>query len=301
MMLLMNLGSLKKLIFCHTEMCEETFGQFICGCPSLQELHIVEPCFYPNNMCFSAPNILKLSLVLVVEDSSYDPWLLDFPNLKTLDLEIDQIPDVIDVSSVQDVYLKNLFIMDNENELRRFNIFLEKFSRSEVFELSCNASEPFLHSIDDSRLLQIRWKCVVLRLRIFCQSCLLGIYQLMRSSKHLEELTIYTTSELTYESVCNTPSLFSGRALKDTVDLPPVEISNPCVMPKLKTFTLHGYAKPWKHQLQLIEFFLKSATVLEKLVIVLNKRQSTAVEKLNFVMHVSTFQRSSPSARVFFL
>ncbi|XP_074307276.1 F-box/FBD/LRR-repeat protein At1g13570-like [Silene latifolia] len=299
-----NLGSLKKLILCHTDMSDGIFQDFICGSPSLQELRIVEPfcCKYES---ISAPNIRKLSLIIIEDDKDVDPWLLDFPKLKSLELGINRIPKVIDVSSVRDVYLKELcFDMDDENEFAGFNLFLEKFSCSDVFQLSCNASEPFLHSIDDSRLLQIRWKRVVLHLCIFCQSCLLGIYHLMRSSIHLEELIIYTDTSLTNESVCNTPSLFSGLDCKDSTDLPLVELSNPCVMPKLRTVTLHGYGKACKHQLQLVEFLLRSATVLEKLVIVPNKSQLTLMEKLvklDFVTHVSSFQRSSPSARVLFL
>ncbi|XP_074307257.1 uncharacterized protein LOC141642375 [Silene latifolia] len=296
------LGSLKKLILFHIEMSEEAFQQFICGCPSLQELHIEEPTI--KKLSFSAPNIRKLSLVVIRENRN---WSLDVPNLKSLDLKIDWIPDVIDVSSIQDVYLKSLYdFVDDEEELRMFNIFLEKFSPCEVFQLSLDASEPFLHSIDDLHLLQIRWKRLVLRLRIFCESCFLGVYQLMRSSKDLEELDIYTDTSLTYTSVCNTSvynthSLFSDQAFKASADLPTVELSHPCVMPKLKTVTLHGYTKPWKHQLELVEFLLKSASVLEKLVIVPNECGLSAVEKLDFVMHVSNFQRSSPNARVRFL
>ncbi|KAH9618053.1 hypothetical protein KSS87_013669 [Heliosperma pusillum] len=220
-----NLGSLKKLILRNTGMREEAFQQFICGCPSLQELRINEPTM--KNLKFSAPNIRKLSLVFMKEPFFYDPWSLDVPNLKSLDLETIWIPDVIDVSSIRDVYLKGLdFAVTDEDELKMFIVFLEKFSRSEVFQLSLDASEAF----------------------------------------------------------------------RASAKLPPVELFDPCVMPKLKIVTLHGYAKPWKHQLQLVEFLLKSATFLEKLVIVPNQRH-----KMNFVMRVSTFQRSSPSARVLFL
>ncbi|XP_074302825.1 F-box/FBD/LRR-repeat protein At5g56420-like [Silene latifolia] len=191
-----NLRSLKKLILFHTYMREEAFQQLICGCPSLQELHI-EQLPTTNKLRFTAPNIHKLSLVFMeVNDPDDLNWSLDVPNLKSLDLEIGYMPDVIAVSSIRDVYLKELDIYvgagdHDEKQHRRFNIFLEKFSRSEVFQLSLNASEPFFHSVDDLHLLQIRWKRVVLGLKILCQECLLGVYLLMRSSKFLEELDIY--------------------------------------------------------------------------------------------------------------
>ncbi|XP_074297833.1 FBD-associated F-box protein At2g26860-like [Silene latifolia] len=288
-----NLGSLKELTLDYVTMSEEEFQKFISGCPSLQVLHIDSPSDI-RNLSFSAPNIRKLFLRLEEEYSDdEEPWVLDFPNLKSLDLDLFYgIPDIIhmDVSCVRDVSVC-FSQMADENQRRKFKLFLNKFSQSEVLRLSDYASETFLHLLDDWHLLQIRWKRIVLELKILCQDCLLGVYQLMTSSKDdLEELVIYTDT-----------------SLRGIAKLPPVELSYPCVMPKLKTVTLHGYAKPWEHQLQLVEFLLKSGIVLEKLVIVPNKcrrpnkSQLTAEEKLDFVMHVSSFQRSSPSARVLFL
>ncbi|XP_074302818.1 F-box/FBD/LRR-repeat protein At3g26920-like [Silene latifolia] len=283
-----DLGSLKELTLNHVTMTEEGFQQFISGCPSLQVLHLYNP-YEIRTLSFSVPNIRKLFLCFEKDDPDTDPWVLDFPNLKSLDLCLYGIPNVyhINFSSVRYVKLEVFnFEVDDENKLRMFKLFLEKLSQSEVFRLSDHLSEIFLHLLEDLHLLQIRWKRVVLPLGIFCQSCLLGVYGLMRSSKDLEELDIYT----------NTTS-----ACRASVDLPPVELSNPCVMPKLKTVTLYGFEKPWKHQLQLVEFLLKSATALEKLVIVPNEGQFSITEKQDFVMHVSSFQRSSPSARVLFL
>ncbi|KAH9605177.1 hypothetical protein KSS87_008511 [Heliosperma pusillum] len=285
-----NLGSLKKLILCQTKMTEETFRQFICGCPSLQELRIEDP-YEIRNLSFSAPNILKLSLYLMDAEFDNDPWSFDFPNLKSLDLATNRIPNVIDVSSVRDFHLKDCSHHMDRDELRMFKIFLKKFRGTEVFQLSVVASEPFLHPVGHLHPLQIRWKRVVLGLRVFCQSCLLGFYKLMRSSKQLEELIIHTTTVLTLSS-----EIFCSQRF---------EASTGCVMPKLKTITLHGsYAKPCKYMLLVVEFLLKSATVLEKLVFVPNKRQLTTrekLEKLDFVMLVSSLQRSSPKARVLFL
>ncbi|XP_074302819.1 F-box/FBD/LRR-repeat protein At3g26920-like [Silene latifolia] len=292
-----DLGSLKELILDNVTMTEKEFQKFISGCPSLQVLHIDSPS-YIRNLSFSAPNIRKLFLRLEEEypdeEPDEEPWRLDFPNLKSLDLNLYGIPDIIhmEFSCVRDVCLSVSFrrLGDSEIELRRFKLFWEKLSQSEVFRLPLNLdSEHFLHLLNDLDLLQIRWKRVVLPLRIICQRCVLGVYQLIRSSKDLEELDVHTNTTLTSRSVCDTPNLFSG------------ELLYPCVMPKLKTVTLHGYAKPWEHQLQLVEFLLKSATVLEKLVIVPNKCRLTAEEKLDFVIHVSSFQRFSPSARVLFL
>ncbi|XP_074307258.1 F-box/FBD/LRR-repeat protein At4g26340-like [Silene latifolia] len=282
-----DLGSLKELILNVVDMSEVAFQQFIRGCPSLKVLHIYNPSGI-RNLSFSSPNICKLFLEFEQDEPDNDRWLLDFPNLRSLDLKLYRIPDVdhIDLSSVRHVNLRvSRFIMGDENKIRMFKLFLEKLSQSEVFRLSGYASETFLHLLEDLHLLQIRWKHVVLPLPIYCPSCLLGVSQLMRSSKDLKKLDIYTNTT---------------NACRVSVELAPVELSYPCEMPKLKTVTLHGYEKPWKHQLQLVEFLLKSATALEKLVIVPNEGQFSLTEKLEFVLHVSSFQRSSPSARVLF-
>ncbi|KAK9666452.1 hypothetical protein RND81_14G185700 [Saponaria officinalis] len=113
----------------------------------------------------------------------------------------------------------------------------------------------------------------------------LGIYQLMRSLEHLEELIIYSKYQ-------------NGGV--STV-LIPVELSSPCVMPKLKSVTLHVHSKPWDRWLQLVQFVLRSATCLEKLVIFSDKYyQLTTAEELEFVKLMSRFHRSSPNASVVF-
>ncbi|KAH9611624.1 hypothetical protein KSS87_001305 [Heliosperma pusillum] len=146
-----NLGSLKKLILCQTKMTEETFRQFICGCPSLQELRIEDP-YEIRNLSFSAPNILKLSLYLMDAEFDNDPWSFDFPNLKSLDLATNRIPNVIDVSSVRDFHLKDCSHHMDRDELRMFKIFLKKFRGTEVFRLSVVASEfgLFLYDVNVS-------------------------------------------------------------------------------------------------------------------------------------------------------
>ncbi|XP_074302820.1 F-box/LRR-repeat protein At3g59250-like [Silene latifolia] len=182
------------------------FQKFISGCPSLQVLHINSPSDI-RNLSFSAPNIRKLFLRFEEDYPDEEPLVLDFPNLKSLDLDLFYgIPDIIhmDVSCVRDVSVSFCQLGDSDNELRRFKLFWEKLSQSEVFRLQLNPdSEDFLHLLDDLHLLQIGWKHVVLSLRIICQRCVLGFYQLIRSSKDLEELDIYTNTTLTSSSVCD--------------------------------------------------------------------------------------------------
>ncbi|KAH9604725.1 hypothetical protein KSS87_013492 [Heliosperma pusillum] len=122
------------------------------------------------------PKFTSQSLVtLELYEEFDDPWLLDFPYLKCLDLKIDRIPDVINVSSVRDVYLKELFFhMDDENKLKILKYF---WRSSHVVKFS-------------------NYHVMLLRVSVWS--------------------TVF----------------------------PPVELSEPCEMFKLKTVTLHGYVKP---------------------------------------------------------
>ncbi|KAK9666459.1 hypothetical protein RND81_14G186400 [Saponaria officinalis] len=283
-----TLTSLKKLSLEFVSMCDEAFQQFISGCPSLQELLIVNP-YGIKKLSLSAPNIDKLSLFHDDECHGANLMLLDIPNLKSLDLNV--CPVIIDVSSVRDLHMEDFFgdryYFDKDDELNtKLKMFLGKCKDVEVFRLSRDASRQFLDAIQSLCLSQNRWKCVVLELGTFAENYLLGIYQLMSSLKHLEELIIY--SEYEYRGA-------------STV-LIPVELSSPCVMPKLRSVTLHVYSKPWDRWLQLVQFVLRSAACLEKLVIVPNNKyyQLTTAEELEFFKLVSSFHRSSPNASVLF-
>ncbi|XP_074270808.1 putative FBD-associated F-box protein At5g56560 [Silene latifolia] len=61
-----------------------------------------------------------------------------------------------------------------------------------------------------------------------------------------------------------------------------------------------GYWKSWTSQLQLIEFLLKSAANLDKLIIIPSMKPLKEAEELEFVNHISSFERSSPTVRVIF-
>ncbi|XP_074270807.1 F-box/FBD/LRR-repeat protein At5g56420-like [Silene latifolia] len=281
-----NLGSLKKLSLYLVYMSDEIFERFISGCPSLQELVIENP-YWTNDLSFSAPNIAKLSLFLTCDIQLHDPFSLHFPNLKSLYLEIDFWGlNIIDVSSVRDIYVKYFKIPVNLNDDQSFTTkkMFGKLENIEVFQLSNDASKPFLCAIQDILLFRHKWKRIVLELQELSDTCLLGIYHLMRSLKQFEELDIYTT-----------------KAFYANTDLQRLELPSPYVTPQLKTITLYGYGRTWRSQLQLIEFMLKSAAALDKLVIVPMKGHGLKAEvELEFVKNVSNFPRASPSARVTF-
>ncbi|XP_074270827.1 putative F-box/LRR-repeat protein At5g41630 [Silene latifolia] len=104
-----KLESLQKLSLYRVRMTNKSFQSFISGCPSLQELVIVNP-VWVTKLSFSAANISKFSLSLTEDCDEYyygkKSLSLNFPNLKSLYLESQLCKlDIIDISSVSDVYV----------------------------------------------------------------------------------------------------------------------------------------------------------------------------------------------------
>ncbi|KAH9605623.1 hypothetical protein KSS87_002675 [Heliosperma pusillum] len=272
-----NLRSLNLLFLDQIIMCDEAFQQFVSGSPSLQKLYVLRA--YPmKKLSFSAPNIENLFLLLTSRDES-DPLSLDCPNLENLVMRIySYLPEVINVSSIRSIDVRNfVYATDTYEESSVLKMFLGKFEAAEVFKLSFDASAAFLVAIENLQLLQSRWKCVILEFSMFYEACLLGISQLLRSSRHLKELII-----------CNT----RGSDAACLVQIPV------CVSPQLKTITLHCDVKPCNSLLKLVEFLLESAPVLDKLVIVPFKNGLNEDDGIEFVKRVSSFPMASTSATV---
>ncbi|XP_074270779.1 putative F-box/LRR-repeat protein At5g02930 [Silene latifolia] len=260
-----KLGSLKKLSLNHVSMTDENFQSFISGCPSLQNLVIVNV-FSLTKAFLHVPNIDNIRQVLTLS--------LNFLNLKTLYLRFDiRHLDITDIPSIRDIYIKYLNLSTRNNPVCTMTnmLLMEKFQGVEVLRLSRNASKLFLLTLQNVQLLQNRWKRIDLELDDLCEVGLSGFRNLVRSSKYLEDITIYTTKKF-----------------KAGIDLQK-EVYCPSVLPQVKTITVHCNGICWKNQVQLIEALLKSATVSDELVIVPMKHLVGEAEELKFYKHVSSY------------
>ncbi|XP_074270434.1 F-box/LRR-repeat protein At3g26922-like [Silene latifolia] len=269
-----NLKSLNYLLLNQIIMTDEAFHRFVSGCPSLRKLCVLRPSVI-QKLCFSDPKIDTLSLLLRNPDN---PCLLYCPNHKNLELEIfNHLPEVIDVSSIRYINVKDfLYATNTDEQVSALKMLLGKFKAAEVFQLSFNASVAFLMAIENIELLQTKWNCIILEFFMFSEGCLLGLYQLIRSSGQLKELILRTRGSDTAAVVVQLP---------------------PCVLPKLTTITLHGDVKPCSSQLKLLEFLLKSAPVLDKVVIIpLNELNGK--DRLEFAKQVSRFPMASTTATI---
>ncbi|XP_074270825.1 putative F-box/LRR-repeat protein At5g41630 [Silene latifolia] len=122
-----ELESLKKLSLNHVWMTGENFQRFIRGCPSLQKLVISNP--------------FKMNYLAVHQWAS--PLLLYFSNIENLSSKTKTWQlDIVDVSSVRDICIKNLkFIKTNDLVLTINKVLVGKFEGVGVSRLSCDASK----------------------------------------------------------------------------------------------------------------------------------------------------------------
>ncbi|KNA23943.1 hypothetical protein SOVF_019280 [Spinacia oleracea] len=279
-----HMKSLRKLELFFVSIDDKTFKVVISGSPCLQELVIMNPDIL-HDIHFTSPSIEKLELDLclhfaIQHDAFYS---LNCPNLKILHVSEVCLKHLklIDVSSVREakiLYCRIAF------DRYHFEKLIENFRNAEFFRLEDDAYMQLKHC--GSQKLTCRdnqWIRLALRSGIQ-GGCLLDISTLLRNSWRLKQLIIYADVGF----FCNCNLLLH--------DLP-----SPCVMEKLITVTIREYEKPCKALLQLIEFLLKSAVVLEKMVIVCNKKdQLFSSEGQEFYFQLLSFPRASRKARVIF-
>ncbi|KNA23942.1 hypothetical protein SOVF_019270 [Spinacia oleracea] len=287
-----HMGSLKKLeLNC---LCEsnERIKTLLAGFPCLQELVIKYPKML-QALHFGAPSIEKLELDLCLNMRKptcvnsifyHERFSLDCPNLKLLHINevCLETLDLIDVSSVREAKITEC-CMSRDN-VDYFEILIEKFRNAKIFQLGDKAYLQ-LEKCGSEKLAfrENRWTHLALR-SVIHGSCLLGICRLLRNSRRLKELIIYADVDF----FCDCDLLLD-------------ELSSSSVMRRLKIVTIREYEKPCQGLLQLIKFVLKSAVVLDKLVIVCNKKDELySTEENDFILQLSGFPRASRKANVVF-
>ncbi|XP_074272710.1 F-box/LRR-repeat protein At3g26922-like [Silene latifolia] len=273
--------NLRKLSLLHVYGSTKAFDQLISGCPCLQELIIITTFGQRlSSLNINSPSVRKLYLHMYNTSCT-----LNCPSLNNLDISICGILpiqlNIIGVISLQEVNFKDL---PRDCDSGEINAYFRQFQNAELISLSCKSFEK-ISSVEKMEFAHSRWKRIVLHPQWDCERCLEVICMLMKSSINLEELIIYAgeSSGSKCELVC--PKLYT------------------CVLPLLKTVTIHGnhgYENWCKGQLQVIQFLLRNAVVLDKLVITLGKSELTTAEELDLIKQVSTFRRASADATVIF-
>ncbi|XP_074302828.1 F-box/LRR-repeat protein At3g03360-like [Silene latifolia] len=275
----LHMGTLRKLSLIGVHGSNEAFKKLISACPSLQELKIHGAGGLRNLNITTSVSRLDLE----VYDVPDRPFTLNCPYVKSLDIAIrgtspSILLDVIDVSSFQVV---NVRCLPRCLSSLIIKAFLRHFRDVEVFTLSSLAFEEFC-CVKKVDIPQNKWRSLALQPWWDNERCLQVIIELVKSSVDLEELVVYSGKSSGSEG--NHEVLSS-------------EISTSCVIPLLKNVTIHGYGKCCECQLQLVEFILRNAVVLEKLVIT-SENQINAVEELDLVKQVSRFKRASANVIV---
>ncbi|KAH9615070.1 hypothetical protein KSS87_007572 [Heliosperma pusillum] len=279
----LHMGALRILSLVGVQGSNEAFNQLISACPSLQELEIYNAVGL-RDLNITAPSAIRLDLTIA--DVRDGPFTLNCPHVEILDIGVcvwgpSILLDVIDVSSLQVVNVGSLPKCLSGLIIKPF---LRHFREAKVLTLSSQAFEQ-LCCVEKVDVPQNKWKSLALQPLWDNEKCLQVIIELVKSSVDLEELIIYAGQSSASEG--NHEVLGS-------------KLSTTCEMPLLKNVTIHGYGKCREGQLQLVEFVLKNAVILEKLVITCEESQLTAVEELGFLKQVLRFKRASADVIVDF-
>ncbi|XP_074307283.1 F-box/LRR-repeat protein At3g26922-like [Silene latifolia] len=279
----LHMGSLRKLSLISVLGSNEALNQLISACPSLQELEIYNA-YRLRDLNITAPSASRLDLTIA--DVRGGPFTLNCPHVEILDIALCRwspsfLLNVIDVSSLLVVNVGRLPRCSSGSIIKEI---LRHFRDAKVFTLSSEAFEQ-LCCLEKVDIPQNRWLTLALQPWWDIERCLQVIIELVKSSEDLGELIIYSGE---------------STASKGNHGVLSSELSTSCEMPLLKSVTILGYGTYREGQLQLIEFILRNAIILEKLVITCEENKLTAVEELEFLKQVLRFKTASANVIVEF-
>ncbi|XP_030440230.2 putative F-box protein At1g49610 isoform X2 [Syzygium oleosum] len=276
-----QLRSLRKLFMKQIDLTDNKMAGILSGCPLLKELSL-EDCYglHEPEFC-SAPSIEVLNLEdcglkkLDLTRSDIKHLNIDIsghlelvcPNVKILDIagRIEYVK-VTDMSSLVDTSLCfSHYLRYSSGKYREFRLLLERLSCSPYF-MPCDLCILVLTiwELTHQPRPSFAWKHVTLQLHLE-KRYLPGISSLLRNSHFLETLTIHVypgrdedDSELA-EAGWNLAFDYNGFSYWSSVDG-----TFPCLEHQLKHVKVYGYVLE-SDVIELIEFLLKNAQVLEKM------------------------------------
>ncbi|KAA8524483.1 hypothetical protein F0562_010906 [Nyssa sinensis] len=299
-----HLNSLKTLSLQEVMLSEKTMDEILCGCPLLENLSLMD-CYGFSKLNFTSPNIKKLMLILRVNEPRLK---ISCPNLVSLEIAgwIEKA-DLVNVSSLVEASLWFSYCFKFAcREYRNVKMLLEKLRHSKVFK-PCRWCILVLTIWELTNLPcpSFNWKCVVLEIPL-TKWHLPGLSNLLRNSICLETLTIYI------EPVCSfwfQPFQNEGKWI-ESYDLDGENYWNSqegsfyCLTHNLRTVMLFGSITE-SYAIQLAEFLLKSAMVLEKMVISTNEsvkpdhqNSLSSDELLEFSRKLLSIPRASTCATI---
>ncbi|KAA8524482.1 hypothetical protein F0562_010905 [Nyssa sinensis] len=258
-----NLKSLGTILLKRVFLNDKIMGEILNGCPLLEELSL-EKCYGLGKLNITNPNTKNLIVIHGFRES----WLeISCPNIKSLKI----------AGSIDYVYLKNASsVIDTSvyfshsfkcacKDCREVRLLFKKLSRSRIFTPCTwcilvltiwkftNFPCPFFY-----------WRSLVLNVSL-TKWHLPGISSLLRNSPYLETLTMYICPGC-YDIFKGDDQLWIQAYDFDDVNYWNSQEANfTCLTHHLKTIMIYGYITE-PYVIELVEFLLKRATVLEKMV-----------------------------------
>lgn len=257
-----QLRSLKKLSLKEIWLGDKILDAILFGCPLLESLFLIK-CFHLHELNFDYPNIKNLLIILSTRECSYPK--ISCPNLMSLEI----VGPLNNISSmnVPSLVTASCYFSDGFYCIREYDdvrMLFEKLSHVKTFE-------PCTHCI----LMMMIWefkkkpcptfsfKSLVLHIPLI-KWHLPGISSLLRNSPFLETLTMYIYpgqySTVTGPRHIGAPDFDGENYWRSN------KASFKCLRNQLKTVKIYGYVTE-PYVIELVEFVLMKAKVLEKLVI----------------------------------
>lgn len=252
-----QLRSLKKLSLKEIWLGDKILDAILSGCPLLESLFLIE-CFHLHELNFDYPNIKNLLII-------FTTWYLSISCPNLLSLEI--------VGPLHDIYSMNVPSLVTASCYLRFDLYYDSSMRT-LFEKLRHVKtfEP----CTDCIMMMTRWelkkkpcptfsfKSLVLHIPLV-KWHLPGISCLLRKSRFLETLTMYIYPGQ-YSAVTDGTQYFGVPDFDGENYWRSNKANFKCLRHQLKTVMIYGYITE-PYVIELVEFLLKKAKVLEKLVI----------------------------------
>lgn len=303
-----HLKSLKSLSFTTIMLDDKMMEKILSGCPSLESLSLIQCCGLHKLNCTSA----RLTKLIIVLGNDFARVEISGPNL--MSLSISGLHGLVDLRNVSSVVEATLDIC---HDYCNIGSLLESLHQASTFTISSwSILMLFMSEKDSIPCASSTRKHLVLKTQI-TKRHLPGIARLLRSSPHLEMLTIQIGDVTSFfhpeDSLRVGISEFSRwDCWNDEIWLNASEIgvehffeTEPpfsCLSNHLRVVRISGARISNSSLLHLVKFFLEKAVVLERLEISMCKSYpctyTWSAELMELSKLLSTYRKASHSVMI---
>ncbi|OMO65640.1 hypothetical protein CCACVL1_21465 [Corchorus capsularis] len=261
-----ELNCLKQLVMGTVVVNNENINKILCGCSVLEELSL-DFCYGLNKLSFRNPSIKRLKVFQGNPEGEGRRLEISCPNIESLDISgCMNLVDLANVSSVVDFSIAFMWGLEESREHQTIKEHFNKLSGGKIFRACARCILVFTswQLLNQPNEL-FGWKSLEFKL---CPSKWYqpGIYGLLRSSPCLETLAMYicTECEPRYPLADDECQWMKSYDFDGEKFWRSQEGTFHCLEKNLKSIKIYGHISE-PYVIDMIEFLLKNAMVLEKL------------------------------------